>query len=97
MTILYDPKAMNHLYDELHTNGSTLKQQNDHLQDLAKQFQTALIGQQGNEAFARAHTNWDNDFQDTLQKLDALGAEVENALHRALDADGKVGDGFAGF
>ncbi|CAM4515400.1 type VII secretion protein EsxR [Nocardia ninae] len=97
MTILYDPVAMNALYDDLQTYGGKMKGEIDSLNDAAKAFHDNLAGEQAKAGFDGQHKNLLSGLEDTLQKLDALGAQVENALARALEADGKVGDGFAAF
>ncbi|MFC9432284.1 WXG100 family type VII secretion target [Nocardia sp. NPDC057030] len=97
MTILYDPAAMNELYSDLQTHGGKMKGEIDSLNDAAKAFHDNLTGENASQGFDGAHKNLTQGLEDTLQKLDALGAQVENALNRALEADGKVGDGFAAF
>lgn len=97
MTILYDPASMNTLFSELQTNGGKMRGEIDALNDAATAFHANLTGQSATEAFSIAHRNVTQELDDTLVKLDQLAAEVENALNRALEADGKVGDGFAGF
>ncbi len=97
MTILYDPAAMNELFNELQTHGGKMKGEIDALESAANDFRANLHGDKAIEAFNTAHTHTTTELSDTLEKLDRLAASVENALHRALEADGKVGDGFAGF
>ncbi|WP_338772129.1 type VII secretion protein EsxR [Nocardia vulneris] len=97
MTILYDPKAMNELYSDLQTHGGKMKTEIDTLQSCANEFHNNLTGSKAGPAFDDRHKELSTALEDTLVKLDKLAAEVENALNRALDADGKVGDGFAAF
>ncbi|PXX66578.1 hypothetical protein DFR70_103327 [Nocardia tenerifensis] len=97
MTILYDPASMNHLYDELQTHGGKMKSEIDTLQSCASAFHSNLSGKNAAAGFDAKHKELSTSLEDTLQKLDDLAAQVENALQRALEADGKVGDGFAAF
>ncbi|RDI46103.1 WXG100 family type VII secretion target [Nocardia mexicana] len=95
--ILYDPQAMDRLFDELKTNGSKINGEIDALQSAAKAFHDNLGGQQAQQSFQQASDKMNEALEDTRQKLDALAGKVENAKHAALEADGKVGDGFADF
>ncbi|MFI6997708.1 WXG100 family type VII secretion target [Nocardia sp. NPDC050175] len=97
MTIVYDPTEMNHLRDELQNNGGKMKAEIDSLEDAAKGFHDNLTGESAKTGFDQAHKALQSDLSDTLKKLDDLATQVENALHRAIEADGKVGDGFAAF
>ncbi|UGT60008.1 type VII secretion protein EsxR [Nocardia asteroides] len=97
MTILYDPATMNALYDELKTNGSKIQGEIQELNDAANLFRQNLSGDQAISNFDNANKNVNTELDDTLSKLDQLAAEVENALSRALEADGRVGDGFSAF
>jgi len=93
--ILYDPAAMNTLYDDLNHSGSTLKSEQSNLEGYASSFHNALQGDNANQAFDAANTKWQNDFSDNLGVLDQLSNSVEDALHRALSADSAVGQGFS--
>ncbi|GGK57476.1 type VII secretion protein EsxR [Nocardia camponoti] len=97
MTILYDPTAMNELFTDLQTYGGQMKGQIAELDSASTDFQNNLQGENAVANFVRAHGNLKTELSDTLEKLDKLAAQVESALHRALEADGKVGDGFADF
>lgn len=97
MTILYDPATMNTLYSELQTNGGKMRGEIQELNDAANMFRQNLSGDSAIANFDNANKNVNNELDDTLTKLDQLAAEVENALNRALEADGRVGDGFAAF
>ncbi|MFF0491328.1 WXG100 family type VII secretion target [Nocardia sp. NPDC003482] len=97
MTILYDPGAMNELFSDLQNHGGKMRGEIDALEGAANDFRANLQGDNAIENFNTAHKNTSTELGDTLDKLDRLAAAVENALHRALEADGKVGDGFAGF
>ncbi|RDI55333.1 WXG100 family type VII secretion target [Nocardia mexicana] len=94
--ILYDPKAMDRLFDELQTNGGKIDGEIDALQSAAKAFHDNLGGKEAQESFDRASKQMDEALTDTRQRLNALAAKVENAKHAALGADRRVGDGFAG-
>ncbi|MET7768672.1 type VII secretion protein EsxR [Nocardia sp. NPDC005366] len=97
MTILYDPAAMNELYSDLQTHGGKMKSEIDELEGAASDFRANLQGEQAISSFDTAHKGVTTELTDTLDKLDRLAAQVEGALNRALEADGKVGDGFASF
>ncbi|WP_063038556.1 WXG100 family type VII secretion target [Nocardia pseudovaccinii] len=94
--ILYDPRAMDELFDQLQTNGSKINGEIDALQSAAKAFHDNLGGSEAQLAFDQSSRAMDEALQDTRQKLNALAGKVENAKHAALDADRRVGDGFAG-
>ncbi|MEV4207128.1 WXG100 family type VII secretion target [Nocardia salmonicida] len=97
MTILYDPAAMNELFSDLQTYGGKMKGEIDELEGAASDFRNNLQGDQAISTFDTAHKNVTTELTDTLDKLDKLAGQVEAALNRALEADGKVGDGFADF
>ncbi|MFF3224956.1 type VII secretion protein EsxR [Nocardia suismassiliense] len=97
MTILYDPVAMNALYDDLQNYGGKMKGEIDSFTSAANAFHDNLAGAEAKAGFDAKNKMLLEGLEDTLTKLDALGAQVENALQRALEADGKVGDGFAAF
>ncbi|MFC8042679.1 type VII secretion protein EsxR [Nocardia sp. NPDC057353] len=97
MTILYDPTTMNALYDELARNGQNIANEIDQLMQQANNYEANLTGDNGRDDYVAKKTQLFDELADTKVKLDQLGAEVENALARALEADGKVGDGFASF
>ncbi|RDI46476.1 WXG100 family type VII secretion target [Nocardia mexicana] len=95
--ILYDQKAMDRLFDELKANGSKINGEIDALQSAAKSFHDNLGGEQAQASFQQASDKMNEALADTRQKLDALAGKVESAKNAALEADGRVGDGFAGF
>ncbi|MGS2808687.1 type VII secretion protein EsxR [Nocardia sp. MW-W600-9] len=99
MTILYDPAAMNELFSDLQTYGGQMKGQISELEQASTDFKTNLQGENAQANFQKAYDNLvhNDGLDDTLDKLDKLAAQVESALQRALEADGKVGDGFADF
>lgn len=97
MTMAYDPPAMQKLYGELHDNGSRMKAEIDELNDAAKGFHDNLAGQEAKAGFNGMHQDLQQGLEDTIAKLNKLAENVESSLQRALDADGKVGDGFAAY
>ncbi len=97
MTILYDPKAMNELFSDLQEFGGKMKGQISELESAATNFKAALQGDNAHRTFDSANASLHTELGDTLERLDRLAAAVESALNRALEADGKVGDGFADF
>ncbi|WP_280263109.1 WXG100 family type VII secretion target, partial [Nocardia wallacei] len=94
--ILYDPKAMDRLFEELKTNGSKINGEIDALQTAAKNFHDNLGGEKAQQSFQHASDQMNTALEDTRQKLDALAQKVENAKNAALAADGRVGDGVGG-
>lgn len=97
MTILYDPAAMNELFSDLQNYGGKMKGEISELETAASNFKAALQGDNAHINFDTAHKSVTTELSDTLKQLDDLAAQVELALNRALEADGKVGDGFADF
>ncbi|MGK8520563.1 WXG100 family type VII secretion target [Nocardia asteroides] len=97
MTIMYNSPAITEMVSDLSQYGSNMKAQIDELNSAAAAFRENLQGEQAVSNFDTAHRNLTSELEDTLQKLDNLGVKVENALSRAIEADGKVGDGFAAF
>ncbi|WP_024800367.1 WXG100 family type VII secretion target [Nocardia sp. BMG51109] len=97
MTILYDPAAMNELFSDLQTHGGKMRGEIDTLNTAANNFRANLQGDSAIENFNTAHGHVTTELSDTLDKLDKLAGQVEESLNRALDADKKVGDGFAAF
>ncbi|GAB4583220.1 WXG100 family type VII secretion target [Nocardia sp. IFM 10818] len=92
--MLYDAKTMNELASSLKENFGQLQIAGQDLESAAKTLETAWQGNTALDAFKAVHAKWNGEFADTLQTLDNVAAEVENALGRALGADGKIGDGF---
>ncbi|MEV0540285.1 WXG100 family type VII secretion target [Nocardia salmonicida] len=97
MAIQYDSPKITEMVGDLNTYGSNMKSQIDELNSAAGAFRESLQGERAIESFDTAHKSLTQELEDTLTKLDNLGAKVENALGRAIEADGKVGDGFADF
>ncbi|MEU6830990.1 type VII secretion protein EsxR [Nocardia beijingensis] len=97
MTIKYNSPAITEMVSDLNQYGSNMKAQIDELNSAAASFRENLQGEQAVANFNDAHNKLTTELEDTLQKLDNLGVKVENALNRAIEADGKVGDGFAAF
>ncbi|WP_228536851.1 WXG100 family type VII secretion target [Nocardia sp. XZ_19_231] len=97
MTILYDPKAMNELFSDLQEFGGRMRGEISELETAATNFKAALTGDNAHANFEKAHSSVHTELSDTLTTLDKLAGAVESALNRALEADGKVGDGFADF
>ncbi|MCX0269538.1 type VII secretion protein EsxR [Nocardia fusca] len=95
--ILYDKPTMEALFDSLKTEGSKIQGEIEALATAKDNFLNAMAGQGAQEGFQTAHGAVNTELEDTLTKLDQLAAAVENALHRALETDKKIGDGFAAF
>ncbi|MFF2087763.1 WXG100 family type VII secretion target [Nocardia sp. NPDC058176] len=97
MTIQYNSPKITEMVGDLNRYGSNMKEQIGELHGAAAAFRDSLQGQQAIDNFDNAHKKLTGELEDTLTKLDNLGKKVENALGRAIEADGKVGDGFADF
>ncbi|MFI6171630.1 WXG100 family type VII secretion target [Nocardia sp. NPDC051052] len=97
MTIMYDPKTMNQLYDELKNHGGKMQQEITTLETVAKAFHNNLAGKNASASFDAMHKELDTELTDTIDKVNQLAAQVESALNRALEADNKVGDGFSAY
>ncbi|MFI1240368.1 WXG100 family type VII secretion target [Nocardia salmonicida] len=97
MSITYNSPKITEMVSDLNTYGSNMKGQIDELNGAAAAFRESLQGKSAIDSFDNAHKNLTGELEDTLTKLDNLGKKVENALGRAIEADGKVGDGFADF
>lgn len=97
MTIQYDSPKITEMVEDLNKYGSTMRSQIDELEGAAKEFHANLTGDSAPRQFQIAKDDLLRELDDTLVKLDNLGKKVENALGRAIEADGKVGDGFADF
>jgi uncharacterized protein YukE len=96
-TILYDRAAMEALFDALNSEGSKIQGEIEALATAKTNFVNAMASQGAQEGFEAAHRAVNTELEDTLHKLDQLAIAVENALHRALQTDKKIGDGFAAF
>ncbi|MFC9993676.1 WXG100 family type VII secretion target [Nocardia sp. NPDC127526] len=92
--MLYDAKTMNELASSLKENFGQLMIAGQDLEAAANKLTTAWEGNQAQTSFVAVHKKWNDEYSNTLQTLDNVAAEVENALGRALGADGKIGDGF---
>lgn len=97
MTIKYGAAGINALVDDMRTYGSDMHKQIEELDDAAVAFRASLSGDQAIAGFDTAHKKLQEELSDTLVKLDKLGIQVENSLQRAIETDGKIGDGFAAF
>ncbi|MFI5717449.1 type VII secretion protein EsxR [Nocardia sp. NPDC051750] len=95
--ILYDKDTMEALFDGLKTEGSKIQGEIEALGTAKDHFLAAMASQGAQDGFIAAHSKVNTELEDTLHKLDQLAIAVENALHRALETDKKIGDGFAAF
>ena len=95
--ILYDKPTMEALFDALNTEGSKIQGEIEALRTAKDNFLAAMASEGAQEGFQGAHRAVNSELEDTLHKLDQLAIAVENALHRALQTDKKIGDGFAAF
>ncbi|MEU7142936.1 type VII secretion protein EsxR [Nocardia sp. NPDC046473] len=96
-SLTYDPDAMKKLFGDLQDHGGKMKAEIDALNDAAKNFHNNLAGEQAKAGFDGMHKDLQQGLSDTIEKLNKLAENVESSLQRALDADGKVGDGFAAY
>ncbi|MET8878691.1 WXG100 family type VII secretion target [Nocardia sp. NPDC004278] len=95
--ILYDPATMTALHDELEGAHKDLNHEASNLVDTAKRFHQALQGDQAKAAFDGVFKNWSDEYDNNLVVLQKLYDSVNDAMHRARQADGVVADGFSGF
>ncbi|GAA5067192.1 WXG100 family type VII secretion target [Nocardia callitridis] len=91
----YNQAAMTTLFGDLQGFRKKLTENSQDMQSAAKALEVAWTGTDAYNSFHQTHTKWDTEFGDTLVVLDKVAAAVENALHRAVGTDGKIGDGFA--
>ncbi|GGK98707.1 hypothetical protein [Nocardia jinanensis] len=97
MAIQYKGTAIGAMLDDMARYGSTMKNQIDELQAAAGEFRANMSGDVAIANFDAKHGELSLELEDTLVKLDNLGIKVENAFHRAIETDKRVGDGFAAF
>ncbi|MEU7764892.1 type VII secretion protein EsxR [Nocardia sp. NPDC049190] len=95
MAILYSKNKITEMVSDLDRYGTTMKRQIDELEGAATAFRANLKGDEAIANFDTTHAKLTGELSDTLQKLDALAVKVEEAFHRIVGADGKIGDGFA--
>ncbi|WP_459549323.1 WXG100 family type VII secretion target [Nocardia sp. X0981] len=95
--MIYDPKYLIPLIDQLDGHYKDLKTQIHNLEAAAgKMINVAWEDNESAEGFRTAHTNWETEFADTADILEALRDAVDRALGNAQSADKKVYDSFAG-
>ncbi|MGW5386495.1 type VII secretion protein EsxR [Nocardia sp. NPDC003963] len=95
--ILYDRPTMEALFDALKTEGSKIQGETEALATAKNNFLAAMASQGAQDGFQAAHGKVNTELEDTLHKLDQLAVAVHDALHRALETDKRIGDGFAAF
>lgn len=95
--ILYDRPTMETLYDTLEAEGSNLGKEIDTLDHTIKKAAMAMNSQNAQDGLLTAYASVKTELTDTLDILNRLAGAVEDALHRALDTDKKIGDGFAAY
>lgn len=93
MTIEYHPASIAETVSDLDQYGSLMKRQIEKLHGAANAFRDRLSGDRAIASFDAAHKKPTPGPDGTLVTLDHLGVKVENALNRAIEAEGKVGDG----
>ncbi|QLY31862.1 type VII secretion protein EsxR [Nocardia huaxiensis] len=91
----YDQGQMLTLFSDLQGFRQALTDRGQEMNDAATTLAAAWADNGALGVFQSTKGEWDGEFTDTLVILDKIAAEVENALHRALGTDGKIGDGFA--
>ncbi|MET8650209.1 MULTISPECIES: WXG100 family type VII secretion target [Nocardia] len=95
--MLYDPKYLVPLIDQLDGHYRALNSQIEHLEGVAaKLLNVAWEENESAVAFKDAHDAWTLEFSDTTTILENLRDAVDRALGNAQAADKKVYDSFAG-
>ncbi|MEV6427870.1 hypothetical protein [Nocardia sp. NPDC051463] len=95
--MLYDPKFLVPLMDQLDDHYKALRTQIGHLETAAdKLINVAWEDNESATSFKDAHTRWEGEFSDTATQLENLRDAVDRALGNAQHADKKVYDSFAG-
>ncbi|MGX1806350.1 WXG100 family type VII secretion target [Nocardia sp. NPDC055321] len=94
--MLYDPAVISQLVSELRENFGQLKAAGTDMETAAGKLQQAWSAQAW-AGFSGVYTKWTTEYSDSLHKLNAVAAAVEDAMGRALGADQKIGDGFGAF
>ncbi|MFQ6393044.1 WXG100 family type VII secretion target [Nocardia sp. KC 131] len=95
--MLYDPKYLLPLIDQLDAHYKSLHTEIGHLETAAdKLVNVAWEDNESAMGFKNAHKKWEQEFSDTATKLENLRDAVDRALGNAQSADQKVYDSFAG-
>lgn len=94
--MLYNPVVINQLAGELKENFGQLKQAGTDMESAAARLQQAW-SKEAWAGFETVYKAWTVEYGDSLTTLNQVAIAVEDALQRALGADQKIGDGFAGF
>ncbi|WP_067473337.1 WXG100 family type VII secretion target [Nocardia amamiensis] len=95
--MLYDPKYLVPLMDQLDGHYRSLQTQISNLEEAAaKLINVAWEDNQSAEGFRTAHTAWTTEFSDTADILERLRDAVDRALGNAQHADMKVYNSFSG-
>ncbi|MGW0003356.1 hypothetical protein [Nocardia grenadensis] len=95
--MLYDPKYLIPLMDQLDHHHKALQTQIRQLETAAdKMIKVAWEDNDSAIGFANAHKSWEGEFSDTAEILEALRDACDRALGNAQHADKKVYDSFAG-
>lgn len=96
MTMAYSKGPMTALFNDLVTlHGDLIKYGGD-MEDAGGVLEVAWENNVAHASFKQVYDAWHSQYTDTLASLNRVAAAVENSLHRALDADGRIGDGFGG-
>ncbi|MFF2552648.1 WXG100 family type VII secretion target [Nocardia sp. NPDC058058] len=94
--MLYDPSVINPLVESLKSNFGQLQIAGEDLGKAATQLETSWDSNDSMTGFKEVHGRWDREYADSLHTLNQVAIAVENAMHNALGADKKIGDGFGG-
>ncbi len=95
--IVYDPKYLVPLIEQLDGHYKSLHTQIAHLEKAAdKLIKVAWEDNESAIAFQKAHKNWENEFSDTATKLENMRDAAERALGNAQHADKQVYASFEG-
>ncbi|WP_225729876.1 MULTISPECIES: hypothetical protein [unclassified Nocardia] len=97
-SMLYDPKYIEPLYQELNKHAGLLGSEHEHCQNYGKHLES-VWGENAAfiDGFKPVFDDWSNNWHnDIVVPLTKISQQVEHALHRALSVDKNVGEGFGG-
>ncbi|MFB7721515.1 hypothetical protein [Nocardia sp. NPDC056100] len=94
--MLYDQATITTLVSDLKEQFGQLTAAGQDMEDAAKQLEVAWANNSSLDGFKAVHANWTGEYSDSLHTLNQVAVAVENAMHSALGADKKIGDGFGG-
>ncbi|WP_330183361.1 hypothetical protein OHB26_06755 [Nocardia sp. NBC_01503] len=94
--MLYDQATITTLVADLKEQFGQLTMAGQDMEDAANKLEAAWANNSALAGFQGVHSNWKNEYADSLHTLNQVAIAVENAMQSALGADKKIGDGFGG-